>query len=127
MPSYAEIMEAREAEATTRVAPGPTPQQVAAFMRESARGAAVLTELLDSPAWDTFRSVLGADLQGCEAERAVLREQIEAGTLVGDERARADLRLQFLRGRIEALQLAMGLPKDLIAADAKLQTAAGAP
>ena len=122
MPSYEEVIEARDAE---RAPTGPTPQQLAAMLRESARGAAVLTDQLDSPAWNIFRSVVLADLTACAAERAVLRERIEAGELVGDERAKADLRLQYLRGAIEKLQKAMDLPKTLIDQDAKLQRAAG--
>lgn len=125
MPSYDEILEAREAEAVQKAATGPSPQRVESLLRESARGAAVLTDLLDSPAWNIFRSVLGADLQVYEAERNIMREQIEAGTLVGDDRERADRRLQYLRGAIEKLTRAMELPKELIARHATLETAMG--
>ena len=127
MPSFEEVMEAQAAEAATTAHAGPTPQQIAAFMRESARGAAVLTELLDTPAWNIFRSVIGGDLRACEAERAVLRDQMESGSLVGDERARADLRLQYLRGAIEKLRRAMELPKDLVDRHARLEKAASGP
>lgn len=123
MPEYSEVLDARAAQPA---APGtPTPQHLAALLRESQRGAAVLTDLLGSPAWDVFRSVLTADREGCEGERAVLRDRIEAGELVGDDRTRADLRLQYLRGAIEKLTRALALPKDLIARHAALDTLAG--
>ena len=125
MPSYEEVLDARAAEAAPPHR-GPTSAQIAAFMRESARGAAVLDELLDSPAWNTFRSVILADLQACEAERGVLRERSETGELVGDERAKADLRLQYLRGAIEKLTRAMEVPTTLIARHAALEKAAAA-
>ena len=86
MPSYEEVIEARDAERAQHPL-GPTPQQLAAMLRESALGRA--------------------------------RRQ------VGDERAKADLRLQYLRGAIEKLQKAMDLPKTLIGQDAKLQRLAG--
>ena len=98
-----------------------------ALLRESQRGAAVLTELLDSPAWNVFRSTLASHLQPAETERALLREQIEAGQVVGDERERADLRLQYLRGLILGLTLAMDLPKQLIEQHEKLDALAGGP
>ena len=112
MPSYSEILDARAAQPSASGAT--TPQRLAAMLRESQRGAVVLTELLDSPAWDVFRSNLAGQLQSAETERTLLREQIEAGQVVGDERARADLRLQYLRGIILAFTLAMELPKTLI-------------
>jgi hypothetical protein len=124
MPSYEEVMEAREAETATKPS-GPTPQQVAAFMRESARGAAVLTELLDSPAWNVFTTIITGDPQRADAERAILRDRIESGDVVGDDRARADLRLQYLRGQIEAFTIALGLPKTLIGRHETLAKAAG--
>lgn len=126
MPDYAEILDARAAEAIAHPS-GPTTQRLMALLRESQRGAAVLTELLESPAWNVFRSIIGADLQACEAERATLRDQIEGGALVGDDRERADLRLQYLRGAIEKLRRAMELPKQLIEQHAQLETLAGGP
>lgn len=126
MPDYAEILEARAAEKAASPS-GPTPQRLMALLRESQRGAAVLTELLDSPAWDTFRSNLKGYLDPAEAERALLREQIEAGQVVGDERERADLRLQYLRGLILGLTLAMDLPKQLIDRHEQLEQLAVAP
>lgn len=120
MPDYAEIVDAR-----APASGGPNPQKLMALLRESQRGAAVLTELLDSPAWNVFRSTLAVDLQPAEAERALLREQIEAGQVVGDERERADLRLQYLRGLIRGLTLAMDLPKQLIEQHEKLDALAG--
>lgn len=111
-PDYSEVLEARASQSTPGV---PTQNQIAAFLRESAHGAVVLTELLDSPSWNIFRSNLGGDLQACEAERTLLRDRIEGGGLVGDERARADLRLQYLRGAIDKLTRALDLPKQLIA------------
>lgn len=124
MPDYAEVLDAREAESAP-TARGLTPAQINAFLRESARGAAVLTELLDSPAWNVFRSNVAGRLEPLKAERETLRSQIEAGALVGDDRARADLRLQYLRGAIEAYTFAMALPKALIEQHQKLDTLAG--
>ena len=126
MPDYAEILDARAAGAATSPS-GPTPQRLMALLRESQRGAAVLTELLDSPAWNIFRSVAGGELERAEAERAMLRDRVDAGDLVGDERARADLRLQYLRGRIDALRFATELPKQLIAKHEALDQAAAPP
>lgn len=121
-PDFSEVLDFRASQPAP--AGAPTPQRLAAMLRESQRGAAVLTELLDSPAWNVFRSVMGADLQACEAERGVLRDQIEAGSLVGDERERADRRLQYLRGAIEKLTRALALPKDLIERHKALDTLA---
>jgi hypothetical protein len=128
MPSFSEVMEARAADTADVTHTGPSPQQIAALLRESHHGATVLSELLDSPAWNVFRSNVGGWLEGAGAERAILRERMEAGELVGDERARADLRLQFLRGLIEAYTKAMALPVDLIARHEKLDAlASGGP
>lgn len=124
MPDYSELLDHRAAQPNGHAA-GPTPQQIAAFMRESARGAAVLTDLLDSPEWDIFRSVLLADVQRDEAERETIRNRIESGELVGDERARMDLRLQYLRGAIERGRRALDLPKDLIDRHRRLEAAGG--
>lgn len=123
MPDYSELVDHRAAHPAA--AEAPTPQRLMALLRESQRGAAVLTELLDSPAWDTFRSVLGFALETAEAERAILRDRVDTGELVGDERARADLRAQYLRGRIEALREAMDLPKRLIDRHEALDKLAG--
>ena len=112
-PDYSEIMAGRAAEAPQ--AGAPTPQRLAAMLRASERGAAVLTELLDSPAWNVFRSVVGGRLAPYETERTIIREQIEAGSLVGEERERKDRRFQFLRGAIEAHTFDLDLPKQLIA------------
>ena len=122
MPDYSEIEDARAAQPTPNGQPNP--QQIAAFLRESARGAAVLTDLLDSPAWNVFRSNVGGRLEQFKAEREILRNRIEAGEIVGDERARADLRLQRLLGLIEAHEFDMALPKELIAAHGRLETMA---
>ena len=122
-PDYSEILEARAAQSPA--GPGPTPQQLTAFLRESARGATVLTELLEDPGWNVFRSTIGGDLERAEAERAVLRERMEGGELVGDDRARAELRLQYLRGVIEQARRAMELPKTLIDRHAAMETLAG--
>lgn len=123
MPDFSEVMDAR---AAAPAGPGaPSPQALMALLRESQRGAAVLTELLDSPAWNVFRSTIGGALESAEAERAVLRERMEAGEVVGDDRARSELRLQYLRGKVEALRLAMELPKQLIDRHDKLETLAG--
>ena len=81
MPSYSEILDARAAQPSASGAT--TPQRLAAMLRESQRGAVVLTELLDSPAWDVFRSNLAGHLQSAYTERTLLREQIEAGQVVG--------------------------------------------
>ena len=121
-PDFSEVLEAR----VPSPAAGPNPQKLMALLRESQRGAAVLTELLDSPAWNVFRSTLAGYLQPAETERALLREQIEGGQVVGDERARADLRLQYLRGLILAFTLAMELPKKLIEQHETLDALAGA-
>ena len=123
MPDYSEILEARAAQSPAGT--GPPPQQLTAFLRESARGAAVLTELLEDPGWNVFRSTIGGDLERAEAERAVLRERTEGGELVGDDRARAELRLQYLRGVIEQARRAMELPKTLIDRHAAMETLAG--
>ena len=124
-PDYSEVLDQRAAQPA--VTDAPTPQRLMALLRESQRGAAVLTELLDSPAWNVFRSTLAGYLQPAETERALLREQIEAGQVVGDERERADLRLQYLRGVILGLTLAMDLPKQLIEQHEKLDALAGGP
>lgn len=121
MPDYEEVMEARANDHTRHVV-GPSPQALAAILHESHRAATVLTELLDSPAWNVFRSNIAGSLQAAEAERALLRDKIEGGALVGDDRARADLRLQYLRGLIEAYTLALELPKQLVAQHEKLET-----
>lgn len=124
MPSFGDVMDARDA-AASQISRGITPAQINAFLRESARGAAVLTELLDSPAWNVFLSNVAGRLEPLKAERETLRNQIEAGALVGDERAKADLRLQYLRGSIEAHTFAMELPKALIAQHQQLDGLAG--
>ena len=75
MPDYSEVLALRAAEAPQ--AGAPTPQRLAAMLRASERGAAVLTELLDSPAWNVFRSVVGGALEPAEAEREMLLERLE--------------------------------------------------
>lgn len=120
MPDYSEVIEARAGSEQTPS--GPTQQQISAFMRESGRGAVVLAELLESPAWNIFRATLSSDFLRAEAERTQLRVQLEVGALVGDERDRADLRLQYLRGRVEAFQIALDLPKALIKKHNDLET-----
>lgn len=126
MPDYGEVLDARAAEAADTPA-GPSVQRLMALLRESQRGAAVLTDLLGSPAWDVFRSNLKGYLDPAEAERALLREQIEAGQVVGDERERADLRLQYLRGLILGLTLALDLPKQFISRHETLDALAADP
>lgn len=111
MPDYSEILDYQLAQAQARA---PSSHALMAMLRESQRGAAVLEELLGDPSWDVFRSNIEGYRKADEAERATLRDAIERGTAVGDERARADFRLQYLRGRLEAFQIALDLPKALI-------------
>ena len=117
-PDYSEVLDLWAEQAKHAAA---SPEAIHALLRESQRGAVVLDELLDSPAWNIFRSNLAGQVQGYDIERTQLRGQVEAGTLVGDERARADLRLQYLRGLLEAFQIALDLPKTLIGKHATLE------
>lgn len=98
-----------------------------ALLRESQRGAAVLTELLDSPAWDVFRSNIKGYLDPAEAERTMLRDRLEGDELVGDDRLRAESRAKELRGFIRGLTLAMELPKRLIEQHETLDKLASGP
>ena len=107
-PDYSEVLDLWAEQAKHAAA---SPEAIHALLRESQRGAVVLDELLDSPAWNIFRSNLAGQVQGYDIERTQLRGQVEAGTLVGDERARADLRLQYLRGLLEAFQIALDVPR----------------
>ena len=100
------------------------PAAIAAFLKESRAGRRS-DRSTRFAGWDTFRSIIAADLETAEAERAILRDRVDSGELVGDERARADLRAQYLRGRIEALREAMDLPKRLIERHESLDKLAG--
>lgn len=88
--------------------PDPRHAHVAAIVGEK------LERLLNGDEWDALKvhleTLVTADDQGL----AMLREQMDQGLLVGDDLARANLRIQRLLGRLEARREDLALPATVL-------------
>ena len=111
MPDPSEIQALFERQRPTS---GPTAEQMAKHLRGSRIVAMQMEDLVGDTPGDTFIKHLAVMLEGDVAAMRALTEQITEGVLVGDDLARATMRLQYLRGRIEARREDMDLPDRLI-------------
>ena len=88
--------------------PDPRHAKVAAIVGER------LEELLAGDEWQTFQMHLRALIDADEAALALFREQMDQGLLVGDDLARANLRIQRLLGRLAARREDLALPATIL-------------
>ena len=108
MPDWEEFVEYQARQAKTTAAPDPRHAHVAAIVGER------LERLLAGDEWETFRVHLQAMIDTDEAAVAMFREQTDQGLLVGDDLARANLRMQRLLGRLDARREDLALPATIL-------------
>ena len=97
-----------------RLTSGPTMEAMAEHRRASRIVAMQMEDLVGDMPGDTLLKHLAVLLEGDAAAMQALTDQITQGMLVGDDLARETMRLQYLRGRIEARREDMELPGRLI-------------
>ena len=93
---------------------GPTAEQMAKHLRGSRIVAMQMEDLVGDTAGDTFRKHLTALIVADEAAQQAIIDGITQGLLVAADLARETMRLQYLRGRIEARKEDLDLPGRLI-------------
>lgn len=107
MPDYEDFVAWNARQAKIRQ-PDPRHAQVAAIVGEK------LERLLSGDEWEAFKVHLETLVTADDQALAVFRDQIDQGLLVGDDLARATLRIQRLLGRLEARREDLALPATVL-------------
>lgn len=104
---------------------GLTPEQWALHLRGAQTVAGQMSELVKDTEWGTFAAHL-TELRREDLEQAEAAEHgLAASNAVGDELTRLKLQARYLRGRVDAWDVVLGLPQLLIAQNAAIQPPSG--
>ena len=114
MPDYSEVKDLLERQAKESPRGGVTPEMIAAHQRMQRTVALRMEELVTADPWETYQShverLLAEDRSVLQAKEAAIVE----GQMVGDELLKELLMIQCIRGRIQAREQDLELPKALI-------------
>ena len=102
---------------------GPSPGWLDAQRRAMHTVTLSMEELERGDVWAVYGHHLDGLIAADEAAKTQLHAEIDTGALVGDDLARAQLRLQRLVGRIEARREDQALPRELITRYTQIETA----
>ena len=111
MPDYSEVIALQQREAARRA---PSPAELALHRQRQQTIVMKMEQLLAADEWTTYTAHVAALRERDEGLAEVIRARVEAGELVGDELARASLRLQRLLGRLDAYRDALAIPGAVI-------------
>lgn len=114
MPDYSEVIELQERRAKEKPHGGIMPEMMAAHQRMQRTVALRMEELVTVDPWETYQAhlerLLAEDRSVLQAKETTIIE----GEVVGDELMKQLLVIQRIRGRIQARQEDLELPKVLI-------------
>ena len=111
MPDYSDVIALQRREAAAQ---GPSPAELAAHRQHQQTIAMKMEQLLAADEWTTYTAHVAALRERDEGVAEGIRARVEAGELVGDELARASLRLQRLLGRLDAYRDALAIPEAVV-------------
>lgn len=114
MPDYSEVIDLQARKAKERPPGGITPATLAAHQRMQRTVAIRMEELVTADPWETYAAHLMRLIAEDQVQLATRESAISDGQMVGDELMKSLLVIQRTKGRIEARQQDLELPKSLI-------------